>query len=181
MPKKPTKSVVEVARELRRYSLDAFEFLHQGLDYTVRREHGPPDPVLDQLSEWLTKHGLDPTELEGLLDQEDLPPAIAAAIDHFGGPIGLSQKLNRHIGGATLCHGLRDYAVSKYGFMAPAVLRSWGLRSTADFGRMVFALVDAGLLQKLPEDRIEDFDNVYDFDTAFDAAYKISMAQQRSS
>lgn len=181
MPKKPTKDVVEVARELRRYSLDAFEFLHRGLDYTVQREHGPPDPVLNQLNEWMESQGLDIAELEGLLDQEDIPPVIAAAIEHFGGSSGLSQKLNRHVGGEILCHGLRDLAVSQWGFMAPAVLRSWGIRSTVDFGRMVFALVDNGLLQKLPDDRIEDFEKVYDFDTAFDEAYKISIADPRAS
>ncbi len=181
MPKKPTKSVVEVARELRRYSLDAFEFLHRGLDYTVQREHGPPDPVLNQLSEWMESQGMDLADLEGLLDQEDIPAVIAAAIDHFGGPIGLSHKLNRHVGGALLCQGLRDFAVSQWGFMAPAVLKSWGIRSTADFGQMVFALVAGGLLQKLPEDRITDFDKVYDFDTAFDEAYKISIADPNAS
>jgi uncharacterized repeat protein (TIGR04138 family) len=173
--------VVEVARELRRYTLDAFEFLHRGLDYTVQREHGPPDPILSKLSDWMEKQGLDLTELQALLDREDVPPVIAAAIEHFGGPIGLTQKLNRHVGGAALCYGLRDFAVSQWGYMAPAVLRSWGIRSTSDFGRMVFALVEAGLLQKLPDDRIQDFDKVYDFDTAFADAYKISITDPAAS
>jgi len=181
MPPKPTKTVADVARELGRYSLSAFEFLHKGLDFTVQRVHGPPDPVLSRLGEWVESQGLDLADLEMMLEQEEIPQPIAAAIDHFGGPIGLRQKLNRHVGGRELCWGLRDFAVSQWGLMAPAVLRSWGIRSTLDFGRMVFALVESGLLQKQPDDRIEDFKAVYDFDTAFADAYKISISGQSSS
>ena len=36
-----------------------------------------------------------------------------------------------------------------------------------DFGRIVFALVDAGMMHKTDEDRIDDFVNVFDFKDAF--------------
>ena len=60
--------------------------------------------------------------------------------------------------------------------MAKAVLNSWGVRTTDDFGAIVFNLVDAGLMFKTEEDRIEDFHAVYDFDDVFVRSYDISDA-----
>jgi uncharacterized repeat protein (TIGR04138 family) len=85
---------------------------------------------------------------------------------------GVAEK-SRHIGGAALCDGLRELALSKWGLMARAVLARWGVTSTLDFGRIVFAMVDSGWMQKTDEDSLDDFRNVYDFKTAFDAGYKI--------
>ncbi len=73
----------------------------------------------------------------------------------------------RHISGQQLCLGLRDLAISKYGLLAPAVLDHWRVGRTADFGRIVFAMIDAGLMTKTPRDTLEDFHSVYDFDEAF--------------
>ena len=73
----------------------------------------------------------------------------------------------RHITGQQLCLGLRDLAISKYGLLTPAVLDHWRVRRTYDFGRIVFAMIDAGLMTKTPRDSIEDFHSVYDFDEAF--------------
>ena len=84
-----------------------------------------------------------------------------------------SPKANRHVTGRDLCHGLRDFALSRWGFLARTVLRRWNITSTLDFGRIVFALVEAGQMQKTPDDTIEDFRNVYDFRTAFEVGYRI--------
>ena len=73
----------------------------------------------------------------------------------------------RHISGQQLCLGLRDMAISKYGLLAPVVLEHWQVRRTRDFGRIVFAMIDAGLMTKTPSDSMEDFQGVYDFDEAF--------------
>jgi uncharacterized repeat protein (TIGR04138 family) len=59
--------------------------------------------------------------------------------------------------------------------LARTVLVRWNVTSTYDFGRIVFAMVDSGLMQKTDDDSIEDFRNVYDFKTAFDAAYRIEI------
>ena len=80
---------------------------------------------------------------------------------------------SRHVTGQQLCEGLRDYALKEWGLLAGTVLRRWGITSTYDFGRIVFALVDHKHMAKTEEDTIEDFRNVYDFTTAFDGAYKI--------
>lgn len=73
----------------------------------------------------------------------------------------------RHVTGQQLCIGLRDYALQRYGLMSRAVLNKWGIRATRDFGRIIFAMVDAGLMRKTDDDTLDDFDGVYDFDDAF--------------
>jgi uncharacterized repeat protein (TIGR04138 family) len=80
----------------------------------------------------------------------------------------------RHISGQQLCDGLREYALSRWGLMARAVLARWSITATYDFGRIVFALIESGFMQKTDEDTIEDFRNVFDFRTAFDAGYRIT-------
>ena len=76
---------------------------------------------------------------------------------------------DRHISGQQLCMGLRDYAIERYGMLAPAVLGHWHIRRTEDFGRIVFAMVDHGLLSKTNDDTLDDFRSVYDFGEAFSA------------
>lgn len=74
---------------------------------------------------------------------------------------------SRHISGAQLAEGLRDFAVEEYGLLARFVLARWRITRTRDFGEMVFALVDANLMSKTDTDSITDFNLVYDFETAF--------------
>ena len=83
-------------------------------------------------------------------------------------PEQLSER-ERHVSGRQLSEGMRDFAVEQYGHMASAVLRRWRIRRTEDFGRIVFAMVDGGLMQATDGDSIRDFDGVFDFDDAFDA------------
>lgn len=82
-------------------------------------------------------------------------------------------KTCRHISGGELSEGLRDFALLQWGMLARTVLTRWNITSTVDFGRIVFALVDNGFMQKTDEDTIEDFRNVFDFRTAFEGRYKI--------
>jgi uncharacterized repeat protein (TIGR04138 family) len=77
---------------------------------------------------------------------------------------------DRHITGQQLCMGLRDFAIERYGLLAPAVLGHWNIRRTEDFGRIVFAMVEHGLLSKTSDDTLEDFRSVYDFQEAFSAS-----------
>jgi uncharacterized repeat protein (TIGR04138 family) len=87
------------------------------------------------------------------------------------------QRLNqrRHITGRELLDGIKDLALERYGRMAKAVLNSWGVKTTDDIGAIVFNLVDAGLLSKTEQDRVEDFHSVYDFDEAFVGSYDIGV------
>jgi uncharacterized repeat protein (TIGR04138 family) len=72
-----------------------------------------------------------------------------------------------HVTGPELCQGVRKYAIEQYGPMVPTILDTWGIRSTRDFGELVYNLIKAGAFSKSSADRIEDFDNVYDFTDAF--------------
>ena len=72
-----------------------------------------------------------------------------------------------HVSGPQLCQGLRNYAVMRYGMMAPVVLGHWGIVRTTDFGRIVFAMVESKLMQKTDRDDVRDFDGVFDFADVF--------------
>jgi uncharacterized repeat protein (TIGR04138 family) len=78
----------------------------------------------------------------------------------------------RHVTGAEVAHGCREYALSQYGLMARQVLDHWGIRRTDDFGRIVFTLVEVGLLMTQPTDSEADFRAVYDFDSVFSTGYR---------
>lgn len=124
-----SKSLLTVIEELGLYPPEAFDFVQQGLTYTVSKVHGAVS---------------DP-------------------------------ELSRHVSGQQLCEGLRDFALMQWGLLASTVLRRWNIRTTFDFGRIVFALVDNGFMQKTEHDSIEDFRNVFPFDEAFEAAYRIEI------
>ncbi|MBK7405030.1 MAG: hypothetical protein IPJ41_10445 [Phycisphaerales bacterium] len=96
--------------------------------------------------------------------------AHAVELTHGEGQLGDETDESKHVTGQQLCLGLRDYAIDRYGRLARTVFASWGLRSTDDFGRIVFAMVEVGLMRKTDEDTLEDFQGVYDFDEAFDPA-----------
>ena len=80
--------------------------------------------------------------------------------------------VRRHVSGAELAWGCRDFAQAQFGLLAPEVLAHWGITRTADFGRIVFTLVEIGLLVTQPGDLEEDFAGVYDFDEAFGETYE---------
>lgn len=78
-----------------------------------------------------------------------------------------SLQKPRHITGQEFCEGIRRYAIDQFGPLAGTVLEYWGIKETLDFGHLVFALVEAGLMRKTEEDSLDDFNEVYDFKTAF--------------
>lgn len=77
----------------------------------------------------------------------------------------------RHITGRELAEGARDLALQRFGPMARTVLGHWGIEQTDDLGRIVFALVECGILIKQDEDSPRDFEALFDFREAFDADY----------
>ena len=83
---------------------------------------------------------------------------------------------SRHVSGQQLCEGLREFALAQWGLLARVVLRRWNITGTHDFGRIVFALIEHGQMQRTQEDTVDDFRNVYDFKSAFDHAYRIPSA-----
>ncbi len=79
--------------------------------------------------------------------------------------------VRRHVSGAELAGACRDLAIEQFGLLARQVLEHWGITRTEDLGRVVFTLVEVGLLVTQPGDREEDFAGVYDFQEAFTDAY----------
>jgi uncharacterized repeat protein (TIGR04138 family) len=93
-------------------------------------------------------------------EEEEFDPALA--------------EIERHLTGQQLCEAIRKYALEQYGYMAKVVLNRWGVRETGDFGSIVYNLIDVGLMKKSEDDRREDFDDVYDFDDAFQRHFQIT-------
>ena len=93
-----------------RYHVNAYRFVYEALDYTVKR---------------------------------------------------LDKK--RHISGRELLEGIKNLAIEQFGGLAVMVFDVWGVRKTADFGSIVFNLVEADLMSRSEDDNREDFDGVYDF------------------
>ncbi len=75
--------------------------------------------------------------------------------------------VRRHITARELLEGIKQYAKQLYGPMAKVVFECWGITKTEDFGKIVFALVDAGLMAKTEEDSLQDFKDVYDLEEEF--------------
>ena len=73
----------------------------------------------------------------------------------------------RHVTGRELCLGMQDLAIKHWGMLAKTVLTSWHIHNTLDFGRIVYAMIENGLMQRTEDDSLEDFRDVFDFDQAF--------------
>jgi uncharacterized repeat protein (TIGR04138 family) len=78
-----------------------------------------------------------------------------------------NRDVVRHISGQELLDGIRRFALQQFGPMAVTVFEDWGVTRCADFGEIVFNMVDSGLLAKTEKDSREDFQNGYDFTEAF--------------
>ncbi len=90
--------------------------------------------------------------------------------------MGLGQTAegeDRHISGQELCEAARRLALEQFGLMARAVFEGWGLRETGDFGEIVYNLIRVEEMKKTENDRREDFDNVFDFETGLLEGYEI--------
>lgn len=79
-----------------------------------------------------------------------------------------------HLTGQELCEAIRLYALDMYGLMAKVVLNSWGVEKTGDFGDIVFNLIEIGEMTQSEADRREDFDDLYDFEEAFERDYEVT-------
>jgi len=113
---------------------------------------------------------------EGILDQlQERNPRFHASSYEFVmtalQSVMRSLDEPRHISGRERTEGVREIAIGRYGLLARAVLEHWGIHETEDVGRVVFAMVEHGLLVKEEEDRPEDFVDVFDFEEAFETNY----------
>jgi uncharacterized repeat protein (TIGR04138 family) len=114
MPSNLEERLKEVVARDGRYHINAYRFVYEALDYTVKQ---------------------------------------------------LNKK--RHISGRELLEGIKNLAIEQFGGLAVMVFDVWGVRKTADFGNIVFNLVEADLMSRSDEDSREDFDGVYEFKEVF--------------
>lgn len=85
------------------------------------------------------------------------------------------EEAPQHISGPELAWGLAEAAQKRWGRLAAMVLSSWNLRTTRDFGEIVYLMIDNGWMTSQETDTIEDFDNVFDFADVFEKQYTIEL------
>ncbi len=150
--------------------MEAFGFVSESLSVAIEDVHGSAGPACQALQNFMQLNGISLVELADIHASGRLDPMTESLIQQVGG-IG---ALNRHISGADLCLTLRRIASERWGMMARAILASWNITCSMDFGRIIFEMVKHGALSKRPEDKIEDFRDVFDFSDFDD--YKIDVS-----
>ena len=91
----------------------------------------------------------------------------AEGLNNPGVLSGSDDEIDQHVSGQELCMGLRDFAIQQYGMLAGTVLRHWHVNRTEDFGRIVFAMIEHGMMSKNDRDSLEHFQSVFDFNEEF--------------
>src|SRR3972149_8409368 len=85
--------------------------------------------------------------------------SIYEAIGHITKNLSAEPQ---HVSGQVLCEELRKMAAKKWGRLAKLVLNSWNVKTTRDFGEIVYLMIEHKWMSAQPTDSIEDFDDVYD-------------------
>ena len=145
----PSHPLFQLLEQDRRYPLDAYLFVLESLSFAQESLGMGEEPAAE--------------ELEPQRAAEPEPPARGRG----RGGRGRKRQAERHVSGQQLCEAARLYALQQYGYLAPKVLATWGITKTADFGEIVFNMIDIGQMRKTRSDKREDFHDVYDFDDAF--------------
>lgn len=149
---KQRQRFVKLLRDDPRYAWEAYLFIREALFYAQE--------VLEM--------GADPEE------EVESAAGFVAGDNEPKESVARRQQPERHLTGQQLCQAIRGYAIEQYGYMAQMVLNRWGVRTTGDFGEIVYNLIRIEEMKKSPTDRREDFDDVYDFDEAFRRSFQIS-------
>lgn len=100
---------------------------------------------------------------------EFLAEGMTRAVKTVYGDKPPAPGANCHVTGKQVCLSLRELALERWGFLAKNVLTHWNIRTTLDFGQMVYLMINSGFMHKTDEDSLEDFRNVFSFEEAFAA------------
>ncbi len=95
------------------------------------------------------------------------PPAIKFVYEALGYTAKKIATEPSHVSGQTLCEGLRKLALEKWGRLGMLVLNTWGIKTTRDFGEIVFLMISNKWMNAAATDSIDDFNDIYDFKTVF--------------
>lgn len=145
----PNHPLAELLKRDQRYKLDAYLFVLEALQFAQDSLGMGEEPPAEDI-------------------EPPLGGANAAAAKPRPRPGKTRRKqAERHLTGQQLCEAARQYALQQYGYMARTVLGTWGVRSTADLGEIVFNMIESGQMRKTRKDRREDFHGVFDFGDGF--------------
>jgi uncharacterized repeat protein (TIGR04138 family) len=100
------------------------------------------------------------------------PGAVHFVYDGLGYTVKKLIDEPSHVSGQTLCEGLKQLAIEKWGRLAMLVLNNWNIKTTRDFGEIVYLLIKYKWMSAQPSDTIEDFNDVYDFKPVFKDQFK---------
>ncbi len=153
----PNHPLAKLLREDRRYPIEAYQFVFEALAYA----HDTLGWGHESASE------ADP-------DDPEPPHATRRPTAAAGGSPRRASAPERHVTGQELCEAIRRLALDQFGYMAKTVFHHWGIRSTSDFGEIVYNLIRIRQMRKTREDRREDFDDVFDFDQGLREAFRFN-------
>ncbi len=91
-----------------------------------------------------------------------------------------TPRVEHHLTGQELCEAIRVFSLNQFGLMSRAVLKNWNIESTADFGEIVYNMIAVGLMKKSKGDDRKHFDNVYEFDSAFQDQFNFCKRKLKS-
>lgn len=143
----PSHPLFQLLRQDQRYTLDAYLFVLEALSYAQETLGLGEEPPEDEL---------EPAAAEEPRERRSKPRTRRER-----------RRVERHVSGRQLCEAARLYGQQQYGFLAPTVLGTWGIRRTADIGEIVFNMIDIGQMRKTRSDKREDFHDVFEFGDAF--------------
>jgi uncharacterized repeat protein (TIGR04138 family) len=97
---------------------------------------------------------------------------VRRSLDHALQRLGRTgQKKPAHVRGEELLESFRALALREFGPMAKTVLNDWGISTCTEVGEVVFQLVQHGILGKSETDKIDDFQEIYSFQEAFESPF----------
>ncbi|HXT59235.1 MAG TPA: Minf_1886 family protein [Pirellulales bacterium] len=160
----PAQELSDLLRQDRRYKIEAYAFVFDALGYAhkvlgmglVQESEDKPEPGGGKRSGAEPREA-QPSEMESSETESADEPAAG----------------ERHLTGQQLCEAIRIFALEQYGYMAKCVLNSWGVHKTGDFGEIVFNLIRIGQMRKTKDDRREDFNDVFDFESGLTQSFQI--------
>jgi uncharacterized repeat protein (TIGR04138 family) len=148
----PARQFAQLLEQDKRYRLEAYVFVFEALSYAQ------------------TELGMGGGSRAS--DSSETEPA-----DDPGDKAAKPSEDEQHLTGGQLCEAIRRFGLEQYGYMAKTVFNSWGVYKTGDFGEIVFNLIGIEQMRKTPDDRREDFEDVFDFDADLEHDFKIMLPE----
>jgi uncharacterized repeat protein (TIGR04138 family) len=97
---------------------------------------------------------------------EFMRAGMDAAADRF-----CKDDKSPHLSARELYLGACAYALEEYGPLAARVLEFWGIKSSRDFGNIVYNLIEVGVFGKQKGDSPEQFDALPDLQQVLNTPY----------